>query len=233
MNKNDYTEFEKTIKYEFKDKEKLKLAFTHSSYANEHKKNKSECNERLEFLGDSVLSLVVSEYIYNNFPQMPEGELTKFRASLVCEGTLAELSRTINLGENLLLGKGEEGTGGRTRDSILADAFEAVIGAVFLDGGIDEAKSYIMRIMMPEIDIMKKSFRTLDCKTSLQEFIQKTSKSAVLYSIIAEKGPDHDKLFVSEVSHDGKVLGIGEGKSKKEAEQNAAYNALIALHKKK
>lgn len=229
MNKIYATEFEKTIKYEFKDKSKLKLAFTHSSYANEHKKSKSECNERLEFLGDAVLSLVISEYIYNNFPQMPEGELTKLRASLVCETTLAELSRSLNLGENLLLGKGEEGTGGRTRDSILADAFESVIGAVFLDGGIDEVREYIMRVMKSEIDIMKQNFRTLDCKTSLQEFIQKTSKLSISYSIIDEKGPDHDKLFVSAVSHNGKILGTGEGKSKKEAEQNAAYNALTAL----
>lgn len=231
MNPISLENFEKKINYIFKNKELLALAFTHSSYANENKKGKHENNERLEFLGDAVLDMVVSEYMYKTFPEMPEGELTKLRAGVVCEPSLAKLAREFDFGSYLLLGKGEESTGGRNRDSILADAFEAVIGAVCIDGGILVASSYIMSYMEQEIEQMKKSFRTIDCKTRLQEVIQKASKNPVTYAIIDEIGPDHDKIFVAEVYHDGEVLGKGEGKSKKEAEQSAAFDALEKLNK--
>ncbi len=232
MNAFDIEVFEKKINYQFNDKEKIKLAFTHSSYANEHRNTISENNERLEFLGDAVLDMIVSEYIYKKFPKMPEGELTKLRAGVVCEGSLAKIAREFEFGKYLLLGKGEECTGGRNRDSILADAFEAVIGAICLDGGIDAVGKYIMSFMEKAIDDMKINFRTLDCKTHLQEIIQKNSKNPIVYKIIDEKGPDHDKVFVAEVYHDNNTLGIGEGKSKKEAEQNAAYNALEKIENK-
>ena len=229
MNALDTESFEKRINYTFNDKDKIKLAFTHSSYANEHKNFVSENNERLEFLGDAVLDMIVSEYIYKKFPKMPEGELTKLRAGVVCEGSLAKIAREFEFGKYLLLGKGEESTGGRNRDSILADAFEVVIGVICLDGGIESAGKYIMSFMEKVIDDMKISFRTLDCKTHLQELIQKNSKSPITYEIIDEKGPDHDKVFIAEVYHDKKTLGCGEGKSKKEAEQNAAFDALEKL----
>lgn len=232
MNAFDIEVFEKKINYQFNDKEKIKLAFTHSSYANEHRNTISENNERLEFLGDAVLDMIVSEYIYKKFPKMPEGELTKLRAGVVCEGSLAKIAREFDFGKYLLLGKGEECTGGRNRDSILADAFEAVIGAICLDGGIDAVGKYIMSFMEKAIDDMKINFRTLDRKTHLQEIIQKNSKNPIVYKIIDEKGPDHDKVFVAEVYYDNNTLGIGEGKSKKEAEQNAAYNALEKIENK-
>lgn len=227
----NYNKAEGKISYHFKAYKLLLLAFTHSSYANEHKQGKHENNERLEFLGDAVLDLVVSKYIYEKFPDMPEGELSKLRAGVVCEGSIAKKAREMGLGEHLLLGKGEEASGGRTRDSILADVFEAVIGAIYLDGGMEQAEGYVLRIMVPEIILMKKSFRTLDCKTHLQEIIQQNSKSPLQYDIVGEIGPDHDKLFVAEVSHDSIVLGKGEGKSKKEAEQNAAYDALEKIER--
>ena len=226
MNYLNLEEFEKKIDYTFQDKSLLKLALTHSSYANENKRGSHENNERLEFLGDAVLDMVVGEYLYRTFPQMPEGELTKLRAAVVCEGTLAGLSRNLGMGRCLLLGKGEESTGGRDRESILADAFEAVIGAVCIDGGILAASDYVMRFLKAPIEEMKGNFRTLDCKTCLQEIIQRNSKVPLQYRIIGEEGPDHNKLFVAEVDHDGKVLGCGRGKSKKEAEQAAANDAL-------
>lgn len=233
MNKIDINKFEKRIEYVFKNKNLITLAFTHSSYANEHKKGKNENNERLEFLGDAALDLVISKYIYITFPEMPEGELTKLRAGVVCEPTIAKKARMIGLGDYILLGKGEESTGGRNRDSILADAFEAVIGAIYLDGGSEQVQKYIMNIMIEEIEVMKKSFRTMDCKTHLQEVIQKMSKTPISYEIIDEMGPDHDKVFVAEVSHEGIVLGTGEGKSKKEAEQCAAFDALEKIEEKR
>ena len=232
MNCMDFSGFEAQIGYSFRDKNLLTLAFTHSSYGNEHKKGKSENNERLEFLGDAALDLVVSKYIYTHFPEMPEGELTKLRAGVVCEPTLAEKARALHFGQYLLLGKGEESTGGRDRDSILADAFEAVIGAVLLDGGMDVLEKYVLDIMTDEVAVMKQKFRTLDCKTHLQEVIQKTSKNPIHYAIVGEQGPDHSKVFVAEVRHDNKVLGRGQGKSKKEAEQNAAYDALEKIEHK-
>lgn len=229
MNHLNLEEFERKIKYTFVDKSLLTLALTHSSYANETKKGSHENNERLEFLGDAVLDMVVSEYLYRRFPKMPEGELTKLRAAVVCEGSLAELSRGLGLGRCLLLGKGEESTGGRNRDSILADAFEAIIGAICIDGGMAAVTAYIMGFMEGQIEKTKGNFRDLDCKTHLQEVIQKMSKVPLHYAIVDEQGPDHNKVFVAEVTHEGRLLGRGSGRSKKEAEQNAANNALEAM----
>ncbi len=219
-------EFEKIIGYSFNDKHILSLALTHSSYANEHKLGKFEYNERLEFLGDAVLEFLISRYIFEKYPELPEGELTKLRASVVCEGSLAKKAVDIHLGDFLYLGKGEELTGGRTRESILADAFEAVIGAVVMDGGIENAEKYVMGLMTDVISSVRNSFMLMDYKTRLQEEIQKSSKEPVAYAIVKESGPDHGKLFEAEVSHGGSVLGCGTGKSKKEAEQAAAKNAL-------
>lgn len=226
MNHLNLEEFERKISYTFSDKNLLILALTHSSYANEIKKGSHENNERLEFLGDAVLDMAVSEYMYRHFPKMPEGELTKLRAAVVCESSLAELSGRLGIGRSMLLGKGEESTGGRTRDSILADAFEAIIGAICIDGGVNAAIEYVMHFMVDCIEHTKSTFRSLDCKTHLQEVIQKISKIPLHYAIVDEHGPDHNKVFVAEVTHDGRVLGRGSGKSKKEAEQNAANNAL-------
>ncbi len=231
MNYLNLEEFEKRLGYRFTDKNLLLLALTHSSYANENKKCSHENNERLEFLGDAVLDMVVSEYMYRKFPEMPEGELTKLRAAVVCEASLADLSRKLGVGRNLLLGKGEESTGGRNRDSILADAFEAIIGAVCIDGNIDAASKYVMQFMESCIAQTKTNFRNLDCKTHLQEMIQKISKVPLQYVIVDEKGPDHNKIFVAEVLHEGKTLGQGSGKSKKEAEQNAANAAIVCMKK--
>lgn len=232
MNIEQLESFEKKIKYTFSNKEILLLAFTHSSFANERKKSNHENNERLEFLGDAVLDMVVSEYMYRIYPEMPEGELTKLRASVVCEGSLAKLARQLELGKYLFLGKGEESTGGRDRDSILADTFEAVIGAICIDGGIDSVKKYILDLMQEEIQRTKNSLKVRDCKTHLQEIIQRTSKYPVQYVIVGETGPDHSKNFVAEVQHINKILGKGSGKSKKEAEQAAAQDALNFLEKK-
>ena len=226
MNHLNLEEFERKIEYTFSDKALLVLALTHSSYANELKKGNHENNERLEFLGDAVLDMVVSEYMFQFFPRMPEGELTKLRAAVVCEPSLAELSRKLGVGRCILLGKGEESTGGRSRDSILADAFEAIIGAVCIDGGIEAAKAYVMRFMEEQIAHTKHSFKSLDGKTHLQEIIQKISKVPLQYKIVDEQGPDHNKMFLAEVIHDGRTLGKGSGRSKKEAEQTAANNAL-------
>jgi len=226
MNGKNKEKFQEILGYSFRDEAFLILALTHSSFANENKLGRNENNERLEFLGDAVLDMVVSEYMYCFFPEMPEGELTKLRAGVVCEGSLAKLARSVSLGQFIMLGKGEESTGGRDRDSILADAFEAVIGAVCLDGGMEAVKSYIMGFMENEIAMTQNSFRTMDCKTHLQEMIQKFSKVPISYKIIREDGPDHDKIFFAQVHHGDVVLGSGSGKSKKEAEQAAANDAL-------
>lgn len=213
------------IGYEFKNESLLQIALTHSSFAHESKSN-IDNNERFEFLGDAVLELVISSFIFKNFPELPEGELTKLRASIVCEGSLAKKARELNLGNSLKLGKGEEHTGGRDRDSLLADAMEAVFGAVFLDSGIEEAEKFIINLMKDTIFELRKDFKHNDCKTYLQEIIQSKSKDAVEYNIIDENGPAHNKIFVAEVSHCGKILGKGTGKNKKEAEQNAAFDAI-------
>ncbi len=219
------------INYEFKNSKLLQIALTHSSYAHESKAN-LENNERFEFLGDAVLELVISSFIFQEFPELPEGELTKLRASIVCEGTLAKKARELNLGNCIKLGKGEEHTGGRDRDSILADAMEAIFGAVYLDSGIESAREFIIELMKSSIFDLRKSFKYNDCKTYLQEIIQSKSKLALEYNIVEEKGPAHDKIFIVEVSHCGKSLGKGSGKNKKEAEQNAAFDAINKIEQK-
>lgn len=216
-------EFEEIIGYKFKNRELLTNALSHSSYANE-KKHTGGSNERLEFLGDSVLSIVVSDYLYKNI-NVPEGDLTKMRASLVCEKSLFIFAQKIHLGEFMMLGRGEENTGGRERPSILADAFEAVIAAIYLDGGIVPVSKHILRFMPEDLAISKKPVFN-DFKTLLQEIVQKNPEEKVGYYIIGEEGPDHDKRFVVEVRLNSQVIGTGKGKSKKEAEQFAAKEAL-------
>lgn len=215
--------FEETIGYIFKNKELIRHALSHSSYANE-RKLPGGSNERLEFLGDSVLSIVVSDYLYKNM-NVAEGELTKIRASLVCEKSLHIFAKQIDLGEFLLLGKGEENTGGRERPSILADAFEAVIAAIYLDGGMEAAAKHILRFM-PEDVLQEKKPVFSDFKTVLQEVVQKNPEEKVEYVLIGEEGPDHNKRFVVEVCLNSQVIGKGKGRSKKEAEQLAAKEAL-------
>ena len=216
--------FEQKINYEFKNKEYILEALTHSSYSNENKNY--PFNERLEFLGDSVLSIVISDYLFKKETKLPEGELTKIRANIVCEESLSEVSKNIHLGKYMLLGKGEEATGGRERISILADALEAVIAAIYLDGGIKCAREFILTNMEKIINdsIKGKIFR--DYKTCLQEVLQSNGENNIWYKLIEEKGPDHNKRFVMEVGINDTVLGVGEGKSKKDAEQVAARKAL-------
>ncbi|MBP0957985.1 MAG: ribonuclease III [Oscillospiraceae bacterium] len=216
--------FEEKIGYSFKNKNLLHEALSHSSYANECKKGRSS-NERLEFLGDSVLSIVISEHLFSHFKHLPEGDLTKIRASLVCEKALFEFSKQISLGEFILLGKGEENTGGRNRPSIVSDAFEAVIAAVFLDGGMESAREYVLGFIPKDLD--KNSAKKLqDYKTILQEIIQRNPEEKVEYVLRSQSGPDHDRHFVVEVCLNTNVIGHGEGHSKKQAEQQAAKEAL-------
>lgn len=217
-------EFENIIEYKFKNKEYILEALTHSSYSNENKEY--DFNERLEFLGDSVLSIVVSEYLFKKERNLPEGELTKLRANIVCEESLSEAANEINLGIYMLLGKGEEATGGRYRMSILADAFEAVIAAIYLDGGLEPARVFILKYMEGIICDSRKGKIFRDYKTHLQEVLQGKGESNIWYRLVDEKGPDHNKRFIMEVGINERVLGIGEGKSKKEAEQIAAKKAL-------
>lgn len=217
-------EFQGKIRYYFNDKELLIEALSHSSYANEKRKGRNS-NERLEFLGDSVLSIVVSQYLFEHFTHLPEGELTKIRASLVCEKSLYEFAKQIDLGEHILLGKGEENTGGRERVSILADAFEAVIAAVFLDGGLEAARRHILKFIPKDIDD-RKPVSFSDHKTILQEIIQKNPEEKVEYKLVGQAGPDHNKAFKVQVRLNSNVIGTGIGRSKKEAEQMAAKEAL-------
>ena len=217
-------EFQGKIRYYFNYKELLIEALSHSSYANEKRKGRNS-NERLEFLGDSVLSIVVSQYLFEHFTHLPEGELTKIRASLVCEKSLYEFAKQIDLGEHILLGKGEENTGGRERVSILADAFEAVIAAVFLDGGLEAAKRHILKFIPKDIDD-RKPVSFSDHKTILQEIIQKNPEEKVEYKLVGQSGPDHNKAFKVQVRLNSNVIGTGIGRSKKEAEQMAAKEAL-------
>lgn len=218
--------FEDLISYKFKNRKYLLIALTHSSYANENRKSNLESNERLEFLGDSILNLVISEHIFFTCSHFSEGELTKIRAGIVCEPSLKACAVKIKLGEFLLLGKGEEMTGGRKRASILSDAFEALIGAIFLDGGMEKAAGFIKRHMIDIINNCLSGNMQTDYKTRFQEIIQKNSEKKVTYELISEEGPDHDKVFRTQVKVENQVMGTGEGKSKKEAEQNAARHAL-------
>lgn len=217
-------EFEGKIRYYFNNKNLLIESLSHSSYANEKRKSR-QSNERLEFLGDSVLSIVVSQYLFEHFTHLPEGELTKIRASLVCEKSLYGFAKKIDLGEHILLGKGEENTGGRERPSILADAFEAVIAAVFLDGGLEAARKHILRFIPKDID-NRKPVSFSDHKTILQEIIQKNPEEKVEYKLVGQSGPDHNKAFKVQVRLNSNVIGTGIGRSKKEAEQMAAKEAL-------
>lgn len=218
-------ELEKSIGYTFKDKSLLKLALTHSSYSNELKINKYGNYERLEFLGDAVLELTTSQFFYLEYPDKKEGELTRIRSSMVCEPALAFCARQFNLQEYILLGKGEETTGGRDRDSIISDVLEAVLGAVYLDGGFDCADAFVKKHILTDLENKQLFY---DAKTILQEKMQKQGKS-LSYELIEEKGPDHDKTFVIAAIIDGVQCSTGSGKSKKQAEQHAAY----ALLKKK
>ena len=219
---------ENNLGYTFKNKKLLKNALVHSSYANEMRGSVSS-NERLEFLGDSVLSIIVSRYIYENFKKMPEGELTRLRSSLVCEKSLCEFSRKLDLGSYLLLGKGERKNGGADRNSILADAFEAVLAAIYLDGGIEPANSFVMRFVARELATydIKADFK--DYKTLLQEIIQRNPEESVNYVLIDESGPDHNKSFTVEVKLNSNTIGSGTGKSKKDAEEMAAKQALMLM----
>lgn len=215
---------EEKLGYKFKNRKLLENALMHSSYANEVR-NGTSSNERLEFLGDSVLSIIVSDYIYKNFPKLPEGELTRMRASLVCEKTLCTFSRELGVGEYLMLGKGEDKGGGRERDSILADAFEAILAAIYLDGGMEPARKHALRYIMRELNHTEdEGFK--DYKTALQEIIQRNPEEAVNYILTGESGPDHDKRFMVEVHLNSNVIGKGSGRNKKQAEQMAAKQAL-------
>ena len=218
-------ELQDKIGYHFNNVSLLKEALTHSSFANEHRSQHIKYNERLEFLGDTVLSIVVSDYIFKNCPELPEGELTKLRASLVCEKSLYEFAKRIDLGNYLLLSKGEKNNGGADRPSILSDAFEALIAAIYIDGGMKSASKHILNFVVPEIKNTKKK-RINDYKTTLQEIIQKNPGEQLEYVLVDESGPDHNKHFVVEVHLNSNVIGKGGGRSKKEAEQQAAREAL-------
>jgi len=220
------SDFENAIDYSFKNKQNLLLALTHSSYANENKSKKLNSNERLEFLGDAVLNIIISEYIYTKYSNLSEGEMTKARANIVCESSLFKCANSIVLGKHLILGKGEELSGGRTRTSILSDAFEALIGSIYIDGGIKKVRKFLLDTMSQLISDSINGVILMDYKTQLQEIVQKSNDQKVIYEILEEKGPDHNKIFISQVSVSNKILGIGEGRSKKEAEQNAARAAL-------
>ncbi|MFZ5966347.1 MAG: ribonuclease III [Bacillota bacterium] len=222
-------ELEEKFNYHFQNIKILNESLTHSSYANENKKRKIKYNERLEFLGDSVLSIVISDYIYNHLNTSQEGELTKIRASIVCEPSLAACATRLSLGKYILLGKGEEITGGRERVSILADTFEAIIGALYLDGGLVEARKFILNSLRSTIEdaIHGKIFQ--DYKTSLQELVQSENGERISYEVINEEGPDHNKVFHVQVKVGEQILGKGSGKSKKEAEQHAAKEALLEV----
>ena len=220
-------ELENAIGYRFKNITLLQNALAHSSYANERWHDSLKSNERLEFLGDSILGMVVAEHLYRNFPDRPEGDLTRMRADMVCERSLALIAERIDLGKHLLLGNGEEAGGGRTRNSILADAVESIIAACFLDGGMEPARAFISTFVLTDVPVRK--LRNADYKTALQELVQQKKNQVLSYALVEESGPDHDKHFVVQVSLNGIVAGIGEGKSKKRAEQDAAHNAIEKL----
>ncbi|CUX42013.1 ribonuclease III [Clostridium sp. C105KSO13] len=226
----DLKKLEKKIGYKFQNFSLLGQAMMHSSYTNEKHLEKYYCNERLEFLGDAVLELISSEYLYLESPKVSEGELTKTRASMVCEPALAFCARDINLGSYLLLGKGEEATGGRHRESITSDALEALIGAIYLDGGFTNAKEFIHRFILTDLENKKLFF---DSKTILQEIVQAKLDEGISYRLVKEEGPDHNKAFFVEVLVGDRSLGLGKGRTKKAAEQEAAYKAILELKKEK
>ena len=222
-------ELQKKISYSFQNEELLLSALMHSSYTNEQHLPKYKCNERLEFLGDAVLELVSSEFLFHSNHKMPEGELTKLRASMVCEPSLAFCAREIELGSYLLLGKGEEVTGGRERDSVTSDALEALIGAIYLDGGFASAKEFIHKFVLNDLENKKLFY---DSKTILQEIVQAEFREEITYQLVDEKGPDHNKSFEFQVYIGEECYGQGTGRTKKAAEQEAAYKAIMKLRKK-
>jgi ribonuclease-3 len=228
--KIDLDLLQRNLNYYFRDLGLLETALTHSSYANENKLHISKCNERLEFLGDAVINLVVSQYLYNKYPFYPEGELTKIRAKVVCEPSLALVARSIGIGNHLFLGKGEESTGGRDRESILADASEAIIGAIFLDSDFDTVDRLLLANFETDIvHAVAKGDLFIDYKTELQERLQKITRAKVEYIVVKEEGPDHNKLFYIDVCINKEAIGSGIGRNKKEAEQMAAKEALILM----
>ena len=220
-------DLEAAIGYRFHNISLLQNALTHSSFANERYHNSLMSNERLEFLGDSVLGMVVADYLYRNFPDRPEGELTRMQADMVCERALAEVANRLALGQHLMLGHGEERFGGRNRDSILADAVESVIAASYIDGGMEAAVGFIRKFIL--CDVPAERLRNADYKTALQELVQQKKNQSLSYVLVGESGPDHDKKFIVEVSLNDEVVGCGSGSSKKRAEQEAARAAIIKL----
>ena len=224
------TKLQSTIGYVFDNQKILKTALTHSSYANEHKANKVECNERLEFIGDSVLGFICAELLFKKFPNKQEGELSKMRSSLVCESALSIYAKQLNLGDYLYLGHGEHLAGGRERASTLSDAFEAVIAAIYLDGGMEKAKEFILPFLTEAI-LNQSTINVFnrDYKTTLQEIAQQNPGELISYAVVNEEGPDHNKSFTVNVYLNTNLLATGSGKSKKEAEQDAAKKALIFM----
>ena len=220
-------DLENAIGYRFRNISLLQNALTHSSYANERWHNSLLSNERLEFLGDSILGMLVAEYLFRNFSDRPEGELTRMRADMVCEKTLAAAANRIGLGAHLLLGHGEEQGGGRSRESILADAMESVIAACFLDGGLEASLKFVQQFILVEVPVTK--LHNADYKTALQELVQQKKNQVLSYSLVGQSGPDHDKQFDVEVMLNGTVVGKGSGRSKKRAEQDAARAAIEKL----
>ena len=216
-------ELEKKIGYEFSEKRLLGQAVTHSYFSNEQKINKYKNYERLEFLGDAVLELLSSRFFFETYPDMSEGEMTRLRSSMVCEPALAFCARDLDLGKYILLGKGEEATGGRKRDSIISDVMEAVIGAIYLDGGLLEADKFVRKFILSDLENKQLFY---DSKTLLQEQVQKEGRT-LTYELVSESGPDHEKVFVVEAVIDGKTVGRGQGRNKKTAQQQAAYQVLI------
>ncbi|MDQ0227639.1 ribonuclease III [Metabacillus niabensis] len=224
----EFKKFQERIGHHFQNEKLLYQAFTHSSYVNEHRKKPYEDNERLEFLGDAVLELTISQFLYKKYPMMSEGELTKLRAAIVCEPSLVSFANALSFGTLVLLGKGEEMTGGRTRPALLADVFEAFIGALFLDQGLDAVIRFLDDFVIPKINEGAFS-HVMDFKSQLQEHVQRDTKGVLEYKILQERGPAHNREFISTVSLDGVVYGTGSGRSKKEAEQHAAQEALSKL----
>lgn len=225
LSEHSMEQLEEKIGYHFKDRALLKQAITHSSFVNEQKINKGEDYERLEFLGDSVLEMVTSAFLFEAFPELREGEMTRKRATIVCGSALAFCAKDIELGKYILLGRGEEATGGRENENISADVLEAILGAIFVDGGYECAKGFVHRIVLSDLEHKQLFF---DSKTLLQEYVQRESGNVLKYVVLKETGPEHDKDFITEVRLNGKVIGRGSGKTKKAAEQRAAYEALLA-----
>ena len=217
------------IDYRFQDKKLYQTAMTHSSYANEHRGNHLHHNERLEFLGDSVLGFVTADYLMTHYPDLPEGELTKLRAAVVCEGALCEIARELGIPQEIRLGHGEETGGGRERPSILADATEALLGAIYLDGGIEPARAFVLRFIPRKVEVAIAGGAFKDYKTMLQEIVQKNKQETLEYRLAGQSGPDHNKRFTMELLLNSNVFASGTGRSKKEAEQMAAKQALRAM----